>query len=349
MRDWAAWHRELVSNSRSDLCAMAQRLGLALVSLPYAGVTILRNRLYDLGIKKSHAAAAPVVSVGNLTLGGTGKTPAVEYLAAFYRARNIRVAILSRGYGGDGARNDEALVLEENLPDVPHLQGRDRAALSQTAVQELESQLLLLDDGFQHRRLRRDLDLVLIDATNPWGYGRVFPRGLLREPVSGLRRAHAVLVTRCDQAAPETLRQIRSEVRHHIQNRPILETRHAPRVLINANGSQASLENLNGRPVGVFSGLGNPGAFIETLKSLGARLVAQRTYSDHHRYSREDVDDLANWATTLPEGAWAVTSQKDLVKLRMAHLGRMPLWALKIALEPLTDPSGLHALLGSLV
>src|SRR5262249_10280904 len=155
----------------------------------------------DWGWKQQRRASVPVVSVGNLTLGGTGKTPCVEYVARFYRERDKRVAILSRGYGAEEGHNDEALVLEANLTDVPHLQAADREALAAVALEELESEVLVLDDGFQHRRLARDLDLVLIDATNPWGHGYLFPRGLLREPVSGLRRADAVILTRCDQAS----------------------------------------------------------------------------------------------------------------------------------------------------
>src|SRR5439155_4635434 len=128
-----------------------------------------------------------------------GNTPCVEYLARHYRDLGLRVAVLSRGYGAREGRNDEALVLEANLPDVPHLQGADRVALARIAVEELESNVLVLDDGFQHRRLARDLDVVLIDATEPWGYGYLLPRGLLRESPRGLKRAGAVLLTRCDQ------------------------------------------------------------------------------------------------------------------------------------------------------
>src|SRR4029077_10261881 len=140
-----------------------------------------RNLAFDHGWKTSVKVGVPVVSVGNLTLGGTGKTQCVEYLAKLFRGNDLQVAILSRGYGMDRGPNDEALVLEENCPDVPHLQGPDRATLAQTAIEELESDLLILDDGFQHRRLHRDLDIVLIDATCPWGLGYLFPRGLLRE------------------------------------------------------------------------------------------------------------------------------------------------------------------------
>src|SRR5437870_5928929 len=144
--------------------------------------------MYERGWNERRRAPVPVVSVGNLTVGGTGKTPCVEHVARFYRSRGLRVAVLSRGYGAAAGRNDEAMVLEENLPDVPHLQGPDRAALAFTAVEELESEVLVLDDGFQHRRLARDLDLVLVDATDPWGQGYLFPRGLLRESPASLRR-----------------------------------------------------------------------------------------------------------------------------------------------------------------
>ena len=121
----------------------------------------------------------------------------VEWLARWFRRRGVRVAILSRGYGHTGGLNDEGRVLEENLPDVPHLQSPDRVALAQVAAVELETEVIVLDDGFQHRRLRRDLDVVLIDALEPFGLGRLFPRGLLREPVRSLERAGVVVLSRC--------------------------------------------------------------------------------------------------------------------------------------------------------
>jgi tetraacyldisaccharide 4'-kinase len=157
----------LVRGERRGPLASLARLGLWGASWPYRLGVRVRNGLFDRGWKTVHRVPVPVVSVGNLTLGGTGKTPFVEYVARFYRDLGVRVAILSRGYGSDAGRNDEAMVLEENLPDVPHLQDRDRVALANTAVEELEAELLILDDGFQHRRLHRDLDIVLIDATCP--------------------------------------------------------------------------------------------------------------------------------------------------------------------------------------
>src|SRR5262249_31147228 len=169
----------------------------------------------------------------------------------------LRVAILSRGYGSDQGPNDEALVLEENLPDVPHLQGPDRAALAAVAVEELESEVLLLDDGFQHRRLGRDLDLVLLDATDAWGGGHLLPRGLLREPPSGLRRAGAVVLTRVDQAEPPALERLRRRVARLAPGVPVAESVHRAEGLVNGTAA-APLGVLRERPVAGFCGIGNP-------------------------------------------------------------------------------------------
>ncbi|MBU6174878.1 MAG: tetraacyldisaccharide 4'-kinase, partial [Planctomycetes bacterium] len=159
-------------------------------SQPYAAAVTLRNWAFDRGFKKTIGVEIPVVSVGNLTAGGTGKTPTVAFLAKWFRAQNKRVAILSRGYGaGSDGRNDEAKELEITLPDVPHLQSPDRIASARIAVDELGMELLLLDDGFQHRRIGRDLDIVLLDAREPFGFGHLLPRGLLREPLRSLKRA----------------------------------------------------------------------------------------------------------------------------------------------------------------
>jgi tetraacyldisaccharide 4'-kinase len=179
----------LLSGEARGLGPALERLGLRAASVPYELAVRLRNAAYERGWLPSERVPVPVVSVGNLTAGGTGKTPFVEYVARFYRNLNRRVAILSRGYGGASGCNDEARVLEQNLSDVPHLQGVDRVALARRAMSEWKSDVLVLDDGFQHRRLARDVEIVLIDATAPWGHGYLLPRGLLREPLSSLRRA----------------------------------------------------------------------------------------------------------------------------------------------------------------
>ncbi len=165
------------------------RGALALAEIPYAAAVDWRNRRYDCGATVQRVGV-PVVSVGNLTLGGTGKTPLVEWLARWFADRGVRVVLVSRGYGAlPGQPNDEALELAQSLPQVPHLQNRDRVQAALEAIGELGAQLILLDDGFQHRRLARDLDLVLVDALEPFGFGHVFPRGTLREPLAGWRRA----------------------------------------------------------------------------------------------------------------------------------------------------------------
>ena len=326
-------YRALVSGRLRGVWPGLQRCGLLLISVPYGGIVRARNWLYDRGWKRSLRAMVPVVSVGNMTLGGTGKTPCVEYVARFYRRHDLRVAILSRGYGSAEGRNDEALVLEENLPDVPHLQGADRAALAATAVQELASEVLVLDDGFQHRRLARNLDIVLIDVTEPWGYGRLFPRGLLRESPRCLRRAGVIMLTRCDQVIEAQRQRLRETIARIAPEVPVVETRHQPTELINAERDSASLDLLRQKPVAAFCGIGNPEAFRRTLTDLGAVLTAFRTFPDHHAYKRTDVEDLRSWARQQAAECVVVSTQKDLVKLRLTHLDEHELWALRIHLH----------------
>lgn len=346
------WEQEflaIVSGRKRGLGAALLRFGLRTGSWPYAAVVVARNWLFDHGWKQSYRVNVPVVSVGNLTLGGTGKTPAVEYIARFYRRQDRRVAILSRGYGSASGRNDEALVLEDNLPDVPHLQGADRVALAQTAVEELEPEILLLDDGFQHRRLRRDLDIVLVDATNPWGHGRVFPGGLLREPRRGLRRAHLVLLTRCDQAPPPVVDGLEAEIERLAPGIAVVRSRHAPERLVNCRRQEAPLAILAGKPAAAFCGIGNPAAFQKTLEETGGKVTAFEIFPDHHRYTRVDVDRLREWARRLPEDGLVVTTQKDLVKIQLDNLGGRPLWAVAIALVPTAGHEALDAKLNGVL
>jgi tetraacyldisaccharide 4'-kinase len=291
----------------------------------------------------------PVICVGNLTLGGTGKTVVAEYVARFYRDRNRTVAILSRGYGGDGRPNDEALVLEENLPDVPHLQGADRVSLANTAVEELESEVLILDDGFQHRRLYRDLDVVLIDTTRPLADEYLFPRGLLREPISSLKRAVVAVFTRCDQVPAEELRQQVEWLKRRFPQLPICLTRHEPISLIGAEAQTADVSELQGKSVVAFCGLGNPESFRRTVTDLGATVTDFRTFPDHHPYTRDDVENLGAWAASTPADTIVVTSQKDWVKLRVGELGGRKLWAVRVGLTVIGGKEVLHQKLESVV
>ena len=356
-------YRALLNGERGLKPALC-RLGLRVASVPYGWAVWLRNRLYDRGYLRVYRASIPVISVGNLTLGGTGKTPCVEYVARFFRQRGRRVAILSRGYGGAAksrgsgepggvgspkAPNDEALVLHENLPDVPHLQGPHRATLAATAVRDLASEVLVLDDGFQHRRLARDLDLVLLDATEPWGFGYLFPRGGLREPPAELGRASAVILTRCNRLNGRERGRLREAVIRAVPGAPIIETSHRPIDLVNSERVTAGLERLSGRTVAAFCGIGNPEAFRHTLIDLGAKVVAWRTLADHHRYSPRDVEELQLWAGRLPAECLIATTQKDLVKIRTVYLGGKELWAVRIRLQVDAGERELHMMLDSVL
>jgi tetraacyldisaccharide 4'-kinase len=321
------YHALIRGETRGPLAAVA-RAGLRLASLPYAAVVWWRNRRYDRGVNV-HRAGVPVVGVGNLTLGGTGKTPCVEWAARFYRDLGVRAAILSRGYGAEAGRNDEAMVLEENLPDVPHLQDPDRVTAAARAVEELESELLILDDGFQHRRLHRDLDIVLIDATAPPHRDRLFPAGTLREPVGSLRRANVIVVTRADQADRGATDELRDWLTTRFPGKPVAWSEHRPTALI---GTEQPVESLRRQTIGAFCGIGQPAAFRRTLEDLGAGVADFRTYPDHHPYTRADVDGLRAWAGRLPPGAAVVTTQKDWVKFRLPDLAGRPLLALRVGL-----------------
>jgi tetraacyldisaccharide 4'-kinase len=336
---------DLVSGRRRGVLATLMRGGLWLASLLYGLVVRVRNLAYSRGWNRVVKSSVPVISVGNLTVGGTGKTPCVEYIASYFNDRNCRVCILSRGYGAnESGENDESLLLSENLPDVPHLQGVDRAALAGVAVEELESELLVLDDGFQHRRLARDLDLLLIDTTRPWGYGHLLPRGLLREPLSSLRRAHVVILTRCDLVSEDSVHEVRRRIERLAPHVSLAESVHRPLSLMNGDGDIREVNTLQGEDVAVFSGIGNPEAFVRTLTTLGCRVIATRNYPDHHRYSLQDVEALTDWARSFPEGTAIVTTQKDLVKLRLSVLGGRPLWALRVGLAFTAGEEALHTL-----
>ncbi len=309
------------------------RLLLRLASFPYAAVVSSRNLGYDRGWLKSYPATVPVVAIGNLTLGGTGKTPLVEWVARWYRRHGIRVAILSRGYGQVEGLNDEGRVLSDNLPDVPHLQDADRVRLAAIAVSELETELIVLDDGFQHRRLRRDLDVVLIDALDPFGPGYLFPRGLLREPLSSLRRAGVVVLSRSDmidRARAAAIRRIAEQAAG--KTLEWVEARHAPLDVIDDAGESSPVGELRANSVVAFCGIGNPEGFRRTIDPLCENLADFRIFPDHHNYSADDVAELTRWAV-LRGASLVLTTQKDLVKLRTNQLGPIPLRALRIGLE----------------
>jgi tetraacyldisaccharide 4'-kinase len=332
---------QLISGQRRGAAASFLRGGLWLASGPYALFSLLRNRAYDLGLARIHPAGLPVVSIGNLTTGGTGKTPFAAWVARWYRERGVRVCLVSRGYGAEpGAPNDEALVLEQLCPDVPHLQDPDRVRSAHVAREELASQLILLDDGFQHRRLARDLDIVLIDALNPFGHGQVLPRGLLREPRRSLRRARQVVVTRVDQVSSLDRDRLLAELRALHPAADIAEVAFPNGGLISAQGRREPLEWLRQQRVAAFCGIGNPASFQASLKSAGAVVVAFEAWADHQAYGREQITQLEAWIRQHgPQ--MVLTTQKDLVKIQAERLAGVPLWALE---QEVAVTSGLEGL-----
>ncbi len=355
------YFHSLLRGEKQGLGPALQRAGLWALSQPYGLAVRGRNWLFERGWKKSFRVNVPVVSVGNLTVGGTGKTPCVEYVARFFLGLNLRVAILSRGYGAQraprvsggseraarvsgGSANDEALLLAQNLPGVPHLQGADRVTLAMRSIAEHGTEVLVLDDGFQHRRLERDLDLVLIDATCPWGHDYLLPRGLLREPAAGLKRASLVMLTRCDQVRPEVLAEIHERIGRIAPELPVVETTHRPGGWINAAGATLPLSACRDRPWAGFCGIGNPEAFRQTLLDLrrscadfSPSLCDWRTFADHHNYGPDDLAELNRWAGKQPTNCVIVTTQKDLVKIPMEKLNDRPQWALQIELHVRTQ------------
>lgn len=340
--------RNLVSGRGRGLRAACLRAALGAIEVPYTLVVRWRNRRYDRHARLVHRVEVPVVSVGNLTLGGTGKTPMVAWLARQLRRRGVRVALISRGYGAEaGGVNDEALELERQLPDVPHLQNPDRVEAAELAIEEFGSQVILLDDAFQHRRIHRDLDIVLIDALEPFGFGRVFPRGALREPLSGLRRADIVVLTRADMLDQEARDEIRARVARLAPRAPWAEVMHAPEALLAAGGASEPVASLAGLAVAAFCGIGNPAGFRHTLNDCGCRIAAFREFPDHHAYSRDDIEDLASWSQQAGASA-VVCTVKDLVKIRLDHLGRLPLWALAIGIRFLSGQAEMEAKLAQI-
>jgi len=337
--------RRLVDGSLTGVGPALARGVLAGVAIPYGAVVGLRNRAYDSRLLRIRRADVPVVSVGNLTLGGTGKTPLVSWIARAYRGRSRRVAIVSRGYGAlPGERSDEAAELAVVLPDVPHVADRDRVAAVARAVAG-GAEVAILDDGFQHRRLARTVDIVAVDATDPDGCGHLFPRGLLREPVAALRRADAVVLTRASAVSPERRGEIHAAVARASGARPLvwLETDHEPVGLRGLDGALRPLEWLVGRRVAAFAGIGNPAPFRAMLVGRGAAPLGFRAFPDHHRYDASDQHWLGAWGAGL--GAEVlVTTLKDLVKLRPEAF-TLPVVAVEIALAPLGDAGPFQRLL----
>ncbi|RME87474.1 MAG: tetraacyldisaccharide 4'-kinase [Planctomycetota bacterium] len=320
---------EIISGKRKGLVPSLMRGGLWAMSYAYGMAVLIRNFGYDHGWKKVHSLKIPIISVGNLTTGGSGKTPFVEFLCRYLLEKGHQPVILSRGYKSlSEGKNDEALVLEQNLKEVPHLCDPDRIRIAKQAIKEYQPTCLVLDDGFQHRRIHRDLDILLVDGLCPFGYGYLLPRGLLREYLQSMKRAHLICITRVNQIPSSSLLSLRKEIRRWT-SAPILETAiNADHILKLEGHALLEIESdyWKTKKALAFCGLGNPASFQKTLQKLGVDIVEFCSFSDHYHYQEKDIHKLASLARS--KGAsFLITTQKDGVKI---HNSPMPLLVVPI-------------------
>ena len=325
MRGVKAWHRLL-----TPLAPL------------YRGVVMARIGAYERGWLRSSRLPVPVISVGNLTFGGAGKTPTVIALVRDLVRRGRHPAVLTRGYGRTVAEpvvligpdpradvrvaGDEPLELAHRLPGVPVVVDADRIRGGIEALAR-GADVLVLDDGFQHLRLERDLDLLLVDAGDPWGGGLMPPRGRLREPLPGLARADAVLVTKVPSDPATVLAEVTQMVAAHSRDLPVLAARLEPTAVRREDGT-AGPEVLAGRRVLAVAGLGRPEGFADLLRGAGAEIVETRWFADHHQFTEAEVSAAVDAAAAT--GAVVVTTAKDAVKI----VPDVDIWVVEAGMVP---------------
>lgn len=318
-------------------------------STVYALVTRARLAAYQHGLFRVSHPGVPVISVGNITTGGTGKTPLVEWvcrtIASADPNERKRICVLTRGYGrknpeaqvvvsngtdllaNEREAGDEPLLLARNLLGVAAvIANRDRLAAAEWAVGSLKTEVFVLDDGFQHLRIGRDLNIVALDATNPWGGGETLPYGRLREPISGLVRADCIVITRTDQV--EEWQSVKRTIQQIAPGVPVFSSRMLTAGFRDLRGAGVDRSEILSQPLGAFCGVGNPISFLRHLEAEGCRLVFTRSFPDHHRYERFDIDRLIE--ETRKSGATAlITTAKDAIKLQSFDLP-IPCYVLEI-------------------
>lgn len=300
----------LMTDKRNGWAYEALKAALYLVSLLYGIGLVVRTLLYKYKIFEKHSVPMKIISVGNITLGGTGKTPFVVALTRIFKEEfRKEPAILIRGYGWD-----ESAMLKSKLSDTPILVGEQRARSARRAIKLYGSDTAILDDGFQHWELDRDLDIVLVDSRKPFGNGHLFPRGVLREKKSALKRADIVVLTKVNFTSGDT-EPLRSEIRKINSGIEILEAVHKPVNFYNTKQRKdTDLSLVSGKRVMLLSSIGDPDYFEDTVKGLGATVVEHMAFGDHHNYSESDRVRIM---TRCSERAFdfIVTTEKDAVKL----------------------------------
>ena len=324
--------RQVMSGSDVSTWASVLRTAAACAESFYAGLMHLRNALYDAKIFPAQNLGRPAVSVGNLTTGGTGKTPVVRWLGERFRAAGLPLAVLMRGYKSTsaGISDEQAVLTAAGLPAVAD-PNRVRGAADALA-RFPETKVFILDDAMQHRRAKRNFDLVLIHAAEPFGFNRVFPRGLLREPLAGLRRADAALITHADEVTPRELDSITSVIRRANSAVPIFHSDHVITGL-RSNFELLPTETLSGKNYFAFCGIGSPASFFWRLGNLGGTSVGTRALDDHHEYTEPEINRLVEAAKSA--GAeMLITTAKDWVKLeRFAASGTLPIYRAELSLR----------------
>jgi len=318
---------KLISGQKAGFGAVILRLLLGLASAGYSLAIRYHNFLYSKGWLKADHVNATVICIGNITVGGTGKTPLAVWLCKQilqypkFQISALGCAILTRGYKANQSLKlkaqyylDEVAIHAESNLGVKVIINPDRVAGAAEAISKFGVQLLIMDDGFQHRRLARDLDIVAIDATLPFGYGRMLPAGLLREPVSSLKRAGAVVITRCDQIAENELSELEEKLRLINPDMVIARSVHAPAYVKSKDNKEIALEELKAKKIFGFCGIGNPGSFLATIKTTGAELVGSTIFNDHHHYTEACIADIFEQAERL-KADLILTTQKDQNKI----------------------------------
>ena len=310
-------YRRLISGQSSGFGVTALRFILAIPATGYSLVVRLRNFLYSKGLLKVHNVDAAVLCIGNITVGGTGKTPLVVWLCNLL-SQNYKCAILTRGYKAGSQESkefkDEIMILAESCPEAKVIVNPDRVAGATEAIDKYAADVLIMDDGFQHRRLARDLDIIAIDATQPFEYGKLLPAGLLREHITSLKRAGAVVITRCDQITDAELEKLERKILTIKPDMVIAKSIHAPVHAKSKDNEEISIEQLKDKKVFAFCGIGNPDAFLNTIKNLRAELAGSAVFDDHYHYTNACLTEIAERAKEL--GADLIlTTQKDWTKV----------------------------------
>lgn len=317
----------------------------------YHFIIFLRNFLYDKKILTSYKSDVPLISIGNLTFGGTGKTPLVSYLTEFFQSQGKKVVIISRGYkGSKSSKNvflvsdgqgqifgnpdecgDEPFLLATWLPNTPILISKKRASAVQRAESQFSPDYILLDDGYQHRAVFRDIDILLIDAMDPFGNYRLTPSGTLREPIENLSRADIMLINRAEE--DEDLLTLRRILRRHNKEAHIFQLGNRITKLVSlVTGDTLGPEEISGMNSYLFCAIGNPHGFSLNVEKLGSHVVGHRYFRDHHRYTGEDLQKISREAREAGASI-IVTTQKDSVRIeKHDEFSSLPLYYAKLEL-----------------